>query len=410
MGYGAKYERYLALLMVAACLLQGAVFAAAVPAWRAPDEPGYFGEIRSLADEGRLSSLTGHPPLYPVLGAVPYLVGPNLKTKIFFVRLMGALFNGVTVWFIYKVAAEVFGEKRLAALLPPAVTAFNMQFNFIGAFVNSDSLLTMVSAIFFYLAMRSMMKSVNLKMGIALAAVAVLGMLSKQRFVVLLPLYLPVLAVGILGRIDLDKKRRRLDAPKAVFWSFIGALVAAMAGFIIYITTKLIPTAFPSLSLLFSIRSVWSILGTPSFLAKLFFEFWGYFDWLSLPMRNGTYAYFAVLTLLSGIGLVVAAARRIKRSGLRGFISDRKAIYWAVMLAGLALAIYAVAVYSIQTDGGAQGRYLFVVAAPIAVSIGRGLAELAGDRFWRPVLGLVVVSLLAVDYLEIVYRVLPYYY
>lgn len=398
------------LLLILLCVLQGAVFASVVPAWRAPDEPSYFGEIRSFAIDGRLYNLTGHPPLYPILGALPYLAAPTVNTKIFLIRLMGALFNGVTVWFTYRAASEVFGEKRLAALLPPAIVAFNMQFNFIGASINSDSLLAMVSAIFFYLAMRSMVKSMDLKTGSALAAVAVLGILSKQRFFVLLPLYLPVLGVAAFRRIDLDKKRRELDATRAIIWSFIGVIAAAIVGLVIYATAKTVPTAFPALSLLFSIKSVWSVLGTPSFLVKLFFEFWGYFDWLSLPLRNGTYVYFAGLVLLSASGLLLTAIRRVRRLGLYGAFSDWRAVYWIVMFIGLALAVYAVVVYSIQTNGGAQGRYLFIVIAPIAIAIGRGLAELFGERHWRLAFGIVVVSLLAVDYLELVYRVLPYYY
>ncbi|MCL5292166.1 MAG: DUF2142 domain-containing protein [Actinobacteria bacterium] len=403
-----KRERYLVILMILVGLIEGAVFAAVTPAWRAPDEPQYFKEIESLAGKGEFKSLTGHPPLYPVLASIPYLLGGSLLKKIFLVRFAGVLFNSLTVWFTYKAAFILFQERRLAILIPPALVAFNPQFNFIGASINSDALLILFSTLFFYLGIKVMKSSMNLRQGSALASVALLGVLSKQRFFVILPLYLPVIAVSVYRR---SRQEGKAMMKKGIgMWSAVGGLVLLAALILVFLVTSLAPTGFPKLEVLTSLEKVWSILTLPGFLPKLFFEFWGYFDWLSLPMRNGTYIYFLFLTGLAAIGILLAGLRRAARLGLIKALTGWRAVAWITFLAALSLAVYAVAQYYIQMGGGAQGRYLFIAIGPIALILGRGLSELVPGRYWRPALAVIILSLLAVNFSEIVFRVIPYYY
>ncbi|MCL4498779.1 MAG: DUF2142 domain-containing protein [Chloroflexi bacterium] len=399
-------ERRIALLLVLLCFIEGAVFAAVTPLWRAPDEPKYFQEIQLLAGKHHFQSITGHPPLYAVIQAVPYLLGRSVPEQVFLIRLAGAAMNAATVWLVYKITLLLFRKHRLAVFMPAALVALNPQFNFIGASINSDPLLTLISTAFFYVALRIMRSQLYLGNGMALLVVAALGMLAKQRFFVLLPILIPVIALGLYRRF------RPMEPGAKGKRGLIGLATWAVALLALGVTPLIMKAVAPALGsgAFPSMSQVWSVIKLPTFLPTIFYEFWGYFDWLLLPMRRWAYFYFAALGGVGLAGLIIATWTRVVRLGLRKALLEWRLITWLVFGIALFFAVYAVAQYSVQMGGGAQGRYLFIIIAPMAILLGRGLAELVPARKASPVFAVVLITLLAVNYLEIVYQIMPYYY
>ncbi|MHB0976389.1 MAG: hypothetical protein ACYC1U_04245 [Candidatus Aquicultorales bacterium] len=397
---------FIALIMVVA-VIEGAIFASITPKWHAPDEGKYYREIQTLAETGRFESLTGHPPLYPAVATLPYAFGGTTSQKVFLIRFLGTLFNAATIWMAYKAASELFQERKLAQLIPPVLIACNLQFNFIGASVNSDALLTLLATTFFYLSIRTLHYPLTAKKALGLTLTGVVGVLIKQRFFVILPLYIPVLAAGLYRRFH---KGLEPSVKSWRAWGISAGLVVAFVVGLLTLVSELAPVQLPEASLLGSLRKVWSVLLLPGFITKLFFEFWGYFDWLFLPMRDGSYYFFLLLTLLAVSGLVAATVRRARRLGLGRALTAWGSVIWVFMGIALTLAVYSVAQYYLQQGGGAQGRYLFIVMTPITILLGRGLSEIFPSEYQRRGLAAVTGSLLLINFTEIIYRIIPYYY
>ncbi|MCL4499383.1 MAG: glycosyltransferase family 39 protein, partial [Chloroflexi bacterium] len=196
-GLSPDRAQKLAALLVVITLIKGLLFAALVPAWQAPDEPNYFKEIVSLAESGSFVSVTGHPPLYAVAAYIPYeLAGAEQSNKVLAVRLLSVVCVSIAVYFTFKTARVVFPKEPFIQILAPAVATFNPQFTFIGASVNSDSMIAMWFSIITYLSVLIIRDSLDWKKSAGILALCVLAGLTKQRVYFLYPVILGVVAYG----------------------------------------------------------------------------------------------------------------------------------------------------------------------------------------------------------------------
>jgi 4-amino-4-deoxy-L-arabinose transferase-like glycosyltransferase len=397
-------ERALLALVVLAGVIAVALFATVTPKGRAPDEYRYYGDISQLAREGAVGTATGHPPLYSAVSWLPFRVGRNPAQKYYLIRLMGMLFMAGAVYATYKTSSELFGEGTLARWAPPLLVALLPQFAFVSGSVNSDALLAMLSAVFFYLCVRAIRRSAEPAVILSLAVVCVLGVLSKQRFLVLLPLLLPVLAVAA---------HRRFHAGggawvrRGVVAGSVLAGAAVVLG-LVRLVSRIAPAGFPALP---TLASATSVLGFTSrdFWVDLFAMSWGYFDWLALPMHTPVYLVFLALTALSSVGVAIAGVRRVKRLGPVRAVGDWRAAVWLVLAFGVLLTVYSVVQYHVA-GLGAQGRYLFVALVPFAVFFGRGLAEVVPVRHWPWAFRALTLLLVGTIFIETVFVLIPYYY
>ncbi|MCL4499384.1 MAG: hypothetical protein M1335_03965, partial [Chloroflexi bacterium] len=148
---------------------------------------------------------------------------------------------------------------------------------------------------------------------------------------------------------------------------------------------------------------------------RMFKHFWGYFDWLRLPLPARMYANYTLLSVASALGLVSAAVGSLNRVFARegsGESKTRRAYPAQVgfLIVTVVLSLYALLAYNALLRGGGQGRYLFIAVTPIAVLFAAGLAWIQPVKFRALSLPLFLVALAALNMEALLYVILPYYY
>ena len=141
--------------------------------------------------EGSVSAgvATSEPPLYYTLESVPYLIGfhATLLTRLELMRLLSALFAGVTAMFVYLFLREALPGSRDAWIAGGLSTALAPLLGFVSGAVNPDSLLFAFSAVLFWLLARGFRRGLHPPGALAIGVTIAAGVLTKVNFVGLLP-------------------------------------------------------------------------------------------------------------------------------------------------------------------------------------------------------------------------------
>ena len=97
------------------------------------------------------------PPLYYALEAIPYNLarGGNLLDRLQLMRLMSALFAGLTALFVFLFVREALSRPRWICTVAGLAIAFSPLLGFMSGSVNPDSMLFAVSAATFFLLARA---------------------------------------------------------------------------------------------------------------------------------------------------------------------------------------------------------------------------------------------------------------
>src|SRR6266545_3142475 len=210
-------------LLVALALLHGLLYVWLVPPWQAPDEPAQFEYAALIAaslvherffeyllghpppapprtlDEARTiffmpSQIGGDPPLYFWLAALPLrmLAARPIETQLLALRLLGVLLTACAVLCTYGAARELLP----AACFAPAaglIAALQPMFVFVGAGAGNDSLANLIGAAIVWVLLRVLHRGASPRRVAALAALALLGALTKRT---LLPQTLLLMLIG----------------------------------------------------------------------------------------------------------------------------------------------------------------------------------------------------------------------
>ena len=363
-------------------------------------------------DDGGINSNSNQPPLFFALDAGVYLASPwdGLLERLALMRLVSALFAGLTVLFTYLFLRELLAEPWTWTVGALAV-AFQPMFGFISGGVTPDSLLFAVCAALFFALARAFKRGLTLELGFAIGALLSIGALTKLTFVALVPGAL--LGLGLLVR----RSSARTVALRA-------AVVAASA-------LAVVSVAYVALNLLVWDRSAWGggiessvesatasggggtnmaerlgytwqlYLPRLPFMYEQFdyfppYQTWfkgsiGLFGWLDTPFPQWVYTLaicIAVpLVVLVGVALFERRALLLRRWP--------EVITYLAMAGGLLISIGFSGIAYRKYHGTAfeQARYLFPLLPLYAASI--ALAALgAGRRVGRPLAaGLVVLAL-----------------
>ncbi len=353
------------LNLLAITLVKGFLYAAVVPAWQAPDEPAYFKEIVALAG-GELKSFTGHPLLYAMASYLPYEVGGEGYGKILAVRLLSVFFTAISVFFVYKIAKYVLPNEQFVHIMAPAIATFIPQFTFIGASVNSDSMVAAIFSIMTYLSVIVIKEGLNLKRFAAIVCAGVAGFFTKERIIIAFPLIGIVLVYGLIVRYK-DKWTAfwegNLSIREAIF--FISSLVAAVMLWP-YMSNRISKISIDGFQFerMLEFRPIMDLNHAIPVGNRMFMHFWGYFGWLHIPLMPWFYSAYKVLSVLSAAGLALGLL-----SALKGFLkgenraSRKDAGSFAIQLSFLMLSvfasIYAVLAYNYLTRGARRGVIFF---------------------------------------------------
>jgi hypothetical protein len=298
------------------------------------------------------------------------------------IRLASVALGAVTVWLVWRVAANLCPRSPWVPLLAAILTALNPMFLFVSAAVNNDVLAALIGS----LSLLLLLKTSNVKYQMSNRALLVrcmisgmilgLGALTKLSLVAMVPLALLVVA--------LRSWRHYRDAPipRRVFFvichlSFAILLSFAISGWWYVRNWRLYgdPTAVDVFMEILGYRAEPLTIG--GFLGEFVTfrrTYWGLFGGVNVPAPEPVYVFYDLFSWVALVGLGVRAWRRRKAGIGNWWIPS----LWVAILF-VALLRWVMLYYSFQ------GRLMFPGIAALSTFLALGVGEWLPDRF-RPAL------------------------
>ncbi len=417
------------ILIVAAYVGVGTLYAVYTPAWQVPDEPAHYNYIHELVSTGKfpiiemgdynqeyqnrlltekfpleLSISPLHyedhqPPLFYLLAApVFWLTGGSLLALRLFSLLLGA---GVIV-FAFLIAGEVFLKQPAIALGTAAFVAFMPQHITMMASVNNDSLAELLLAAVMWQVFK--VESYRLKVSslrwVTIGVLIGLGLITKLTFYIVVPL----VAWGFIRHAIRPMQHASRITHRALL---VTLPISVMA--IPWWARNIAIYGWPDLMGLARHNVIVAAGGQPTsawwieqygwgtlvqrFLTFTFQSFWGQFGWMTVPMPPRYYLALGALSLIALVGCAWAAVPRLKF-----ILADA----WFQLIAAWVLFTVLSYLYYNLTFVQHQGRYLFPALIPLGLAFTVGLRQwtLLLPHPWRnatlalPYFGLVGLDLL----------------
>jgi len=413
--------RYL-LALVSALVVLALGYSFVVPPFESPDEAGHFSYVvhlrstRSLPVQraGELGE-AHQPPLYYVIAALASMPASLADQTVLFrsnpefiwagqgghevnamlhgsaetfpfrgaslalhlARASSVLMGMVTVAFTVLIAWRVFPKRPTLGLLAGALVAFNPQFLFISGSVNNDNLLTMVATISWWQLLRAMARPEQRRQWAYMGLLIGVGLLAKVN---------GGLVIGLVAGIMLLIRALASRSVKSlVSGALVLAAVAALSSGWWLVRNQLLYGDLLGWSVYREVFAV-NLRDSPlrwgdlrDFFSVQFRSFWGVFGWVNVPGPDWFYRAFAILCLLSLLGLSIRALRRW-RSGSPGGSEERTLPMTLLIVACLAQEAYMFAVITQCNPSCYQGRYVFPVIAPLMIILSWGLSGLLSQR------------------------------
>jgi 4-amino-4-deoxy-L-arabinose transferase-like glycosyltransferase len=302
------------------------------------------------------------------------------------IRLASVVLGAVTVWLVWRVAAQLCPSSSWVPLTAAALTAFNPMFLFVSAAVNNDVLAALLGSLALLLLISNRKPKASLLADFWLGLVLGLGALTKVSLVAMIPLALLVVASRIWrehSKAPLSRRLRLIISRS----SLVILIVLAVAGWWYVRNYRL----YGDLTGLEAFIAILGRRAEPLTWRGLLGEFgtfrrtyWGLFGGVNVPAPEPVYAFYDLLSLAGLVGLALRAWRR-RRNGL--------GLWWVLALwAGLlfvALLRWVLIYYSFQ------GRLMFPGIAALSTFLALGLGEWFPPRR-RPASGWAVSGVLLV--------------
>jgi 4-amino-4-deoxy-L-arabinose transferase-like glycosyltransferase len=351
------------------------------------------------------------PPLYYALESIPYTLarGSSLLVRVQLMRLLSALFAGLTALFAFLFAREALPAPRWSWTVAGLAVALVPLFGFMSGAVNPDGLLYAISAASFYLLARAFRRGLDTRGAVALGAAMALGFLTKLNFLGLAP--------GLaLGMVLLSLRARRAHGRSALRPLAIGAgiglappalyaLINALSNHPLF---GLVSAAVKTVhgSVFAELNYIWQLYlpplpGTANDFPGLFTtkQLWfhgyvGLYGWFDTTFPGWVYS--AALAPAIAIALLCARELVRRRAALRARAGEL-AVYTTMAL-GLLGLIGADGYHNFPYSTGtyAQVRYLLPLLPLFGLAL--ALAARGAGRRWGPLAGtLIVMVFLAHD-------------
>jgi hypothetical protein len=346
------------------------------------------------------------PPLYYALEAIPYgfARGGTLLNRLQLMRLMSALFAGLTALFVFLFVREALPAEPWSWIVAGMAVALAPLLALMSGSVNPDSLLFAVSAAVFYALARAFRRGLDTGGAVAIGALMAIGFLTKVNFVGLVPgllLGLVVLSlrakrlsgrsayrllalsggiafspVALYAAINLLSNHGALGIVSASVRTAHGSL-PAQANYIWQLYLPRLPGTVNDFPGLFTAKQLW------------FNEYVGLYGWLDTPfpgwVENLALIPAAAIALLCGRSLLDA------RGPLRSRASEL--CVYAAMTLGLLVLIGADSYRGFPAIDAeyAQVRYMLPLLALLGAVL--ALAARGAGRRWGPAVGTLIVVL-----------------
>jgi 4-amino-4-deoxy-L-arabinose transferase-like glycosyltransferase len=366
---------------------------------------------------GGYTTDTNNPPLYYFGAAAVYHLSPwkDLPDRIHLLRLLSALLAACTVLFVFLFLRELLPSTPWAWTVGALAVAFQPMFGFTSSGVTSDTVLYAAAAGLFYLFALSFRRGLTPRLGVAIGALAAIGLLSKLNMVGLAP--------GILfGLLALMLTARGAQRRPAIRGALVALVVIAVpvTTYIALNTTvwdrnawfgtsgvpplkiKLPGVHYPKSGTVLDLASyMWQFyLPKLPFMDKTYFEtyqlrqtwfngFIGQFGWLDFGFPQWVYNW----ALGIAVGLLALAGRELVR--LRQLVRARlwELATYVVLTFGLLLLVAGTS-FVARLDGAVgyeQPRYLLPLLALYGALI--ALAARGAGKRYGPAVGVFLVCL-----------------
>jgi 4-amino-4-deoxy-L-arabinose transferase-like glycosyltransferase len=461
------------IAILALTIVKGVLWSAAIPIWQAPDEPSHFSVVQFIAEFGRLpgpkddakvseevrqsaklldlwriafhpaerpvfsvgmegadeaairdtpwksritpsnmSSTALHlPPLYyiPCAGAYRLVYGGDILVRLYAVRQISVILAVVTVWLAYRTTRLVFPTNVTMQVTIPILVSFHPMFTFLGAVVNTDIMLIMLSSWATHLLLLVIHSGFTAKRAAVFGLVLGLGVLTKpQIWFLLVPL-----AVAML--LEISRRKTRMHRIFLLL-VLLMAICLAVAGWSLVRNQMLNESVFysyqpsydphPATTLTEFLWTYENRLTDP-----LLRGYWGLFGWVDTHMPQWSYYYLrlATFTALLGIGAYagnVWARRCFTDTHLSLLIQGAYA-------ATLVIAFAILGFWHYRNIGGiqpSQGRYFLAPVVSQMTLLAVGLLALVPSRWHRPAHLALQAGMILVNIVALFGALIPRYY
>jgi hypothetical protein len=252
----------------------------------------------------------GFSPFYYSISAIIFfLTKPfGLTAQVIFLRFLSLIFGAAIILLAFSIAKSVFPDEFFIQIFMPVLLLINPVFSVYTASVVIDNLLILLFGLLLYQSIVIIKYSLTLNRGIFLAATLVVGLLTKPKFLLVLPLVAFVLIFDFCRRknITLDKFGHFMHPGRLLF--------AGVLLIILYMAWPVLNTLF--LRQLSSIPytglspSFTQFLFGQGFLERVSQQFWGYIGYLS-PWDFEFNILLKVFTPIALFGFIVMVIKTI---------------------------------------------------------------------------------------------------
>ncbi len=409
-------------LAVVLFLCRTAIGAALIPPWQGPDEPPHYvvaeqvargavGDASQRAELERevLRSMALHdwwrsyrlatpdplptnfaqepnhlgtggmvqPVYYLLAGSVLRITGvTGLDSRYFVLRLVSVLLGVATIVMAFAGTRLLFDEST--ACVVALAAALHPQFLLTALSVTPDALANAFGALLWWQGARFIVSGRAAATVIA-AGAAVAAALTKRNAVPLLGAVVVLVSTGLWRNV-------RWSGRSAAAAIIAGCGLIAAAGFVFWTSSSepVVQLRAQWYSTLFQVNATsdFTLRRAVNFTLGLIDSSWLVAGWLRFPAPDWWLRAVRALTIITVAG---AGAAFIRRSSLRCPLGVSSALAASLVVAAIANGL--------MTGSAPQGRYLFVVAAPLAVLLWVGFAEWWPER-WRWLAAPALIALL----------------
>jgi 4-amino-4-deoxy-L-arabinose transferase-like glycosyltransferase len=411
-------------------LINGLVWMHVIPSGSAPDEANHARIVQFIAEHHRLPVLNRdifltplpvlpdpyvtHPPGgYLISAALSVLPAQREDIRLRYGSLFCLL---LAIPFIFDSARRLFPETIVTAMAITCICVSIPQVTFIGAYVNSDAFGLLAGAIWIWATIAGVQGRWTLMHAAIWGAAAGLMILGRYNGFVLLPIF------GVVGLIS----QRRDPVLRILVRGTVAFLVMMLiAGWWLDFNYRTYHELMPIRTLWRAQTAVlgrpyptprdqgqtyWSLLTRSIWFSSTFRSFFGNFDWLSIPLPEHTYRFLRWMVLISGAGLLLAAARKVRRwrNNQTDFLDERGLLIGSFVVAVFGMLAFALH-FALTVDFQGQGRYLFPGLIATGVLLVAGWREFFAASLRIVVAPALAIFFIALNLYSLVFLLIPYY-
>jgi len=392
------------ILLLIACAVSLTAWAFVVPIFESPDEPDHWKNAQYVHSYSKLPPYNSEyvegnqAPLYYILvspwaapSAIPAVVArvvngglttscpPHIFENcpgdlkkyepIRHVRLATAALSLIGVLFTALAAFEVT-QSMACSLIAAALVGFLPQFDFRGATVNNDAAATVFSAAATYFIVRMAVRGFELLPAVFCAVAVAFAFLSKINAIAVVPAFLICL---FLTAPDWKTRFQRAWLPAVSGLIALPWLIRNENVYGDFLASHVMLKTVANLVYKRSLRSPYFVTGFPQVISRSFI---GYFGWMNVMLPEPIYKAYAVLGVLSLVGIFFV------------FFRQRRSRFAILLLATIPIVSIAVAIDFNLTFSQPQGRLLFPSLAAVMTLVAVGVGA------FRPARKYIAIALL----------------